>query len=93
MKKIKVGGPVFFLVIVVLGVSLAVSVSSNIKLKSRVSKLTDEKAGLIKEVGAKEKQIEEDRKMYTKLAARLHKVTKELEELKSKDDKSRGKRR
>jgi septal ring factor EnvC (AmiA/AmiB activator) len=37
---------------------------------------------LAKELKAKEKTIEERKKLYTQLAAQLHKVKKELAELK-----------
>jgi septal ring factor EnvC (AmiA/AmiB activator) len=69
-------------VILCLGAVLAVSLTSNAKLQEKVDNLTQEKVSLVKELKVKEETIEERKKLYTQLAAQLHKVKKELAELK-----------
>jgi septal ring factor EnvC (AmiA/AmiB activator) len=69
-------------VVLCLGVALAVSLANNAKLQEKVDNLTQEKISLAKELKVKEKTIEERKKLYTQLAAQLHKVKKELAELK-----------
>jgi peptidoglycan hydrolase CwlO-like protein len=82
MKNLTKVRVVVVVIILCLGAVLAVSLANNAKLQEKVNNLTQEKMSLAKELEAKEKTIEERKKLYTQLAAQLHKVKKELAELK-----------
>lgn len=82
MKSLTKVRVVVVVVVLCLGAALAVSLANNAKLQEEVKNLTQEKMSLAKELTAQEKTIEERKKLYTQLAAQLHKVKKELAELK-----------